>query len=125
MLYSYSERTGRVYLRPEEKDNQYRLVLTKGGNDIFVSKIFIEDNKVYAKDEDKNENVFLMKTSQMLVEVRMPLHFFSIHNYFASFIASNLLLQKTPNEFSKFYYGFSQTPTDDLHKSIPNKQRKS
>ena len=69
---------------------------------------------------------------QTLVEVRMPLRFFSkqnsknykaeinfnTRNSFASFIASNLLLQKTPNEFSKFYYGFPQIPTDDLHTRV-------
>lgn len=71
-------------------------------------------------------------SSQTLVEIRMPLHFFSKENSknykaeinfnprnsFASFIASNLLLQKTPNEFSKFYYGFLQIPTDDLHTRV-------
>lgn len=71
-------------------------------------------------------------SSQTLVEVRMPLHFFSkensknykaeinfnTRNSFASFIASNLLLQKTPNEFSKFYYGYTKTPVDDLHTRV-------
>ncbi|GAB4494064.1 MAG: hypothetical protein OHK0045_24670 [Raineya sp.] len=71
LLYSYSERTGRVYLRPEEKDNQYKLVPIQGGNDIFLRKIFIEDNKVYAKDEDRNENVLLMKTYDK--EAKFPL----------------------------------------------------
>jgi hypothetical protein len=70
------------------------------------------------------------RSSQTVVEVRMPLRFFSKENSkkykaeinfnsinsFATFIASNLLLQKTPNEFYRLYHGYTQAPAmDDLH----------
>jgi predicted amidophosphoribosyltransferase len=70
-LYSYSEEFERTYLRPEEKNNQYRLVPIESGKDIFLSRIFIEDNKVYAKDKDRNEDILLMKIYDK--EAKFPL----------------------------------------------------
>jgi hypothetical protein len=71
-LYSYSEKFGRTYLRPEEKNNQYRLVPIESGKDIFLSRIFIEDNKVYAKDKDRNEDILLMKIYDKEAKFSLP-----------------------------------------------------
>jgi hypothetical protein len=71
------------------------------------------------------------RSSQTVVEVRMPLRFFSKENSkkykaeinfnsvnsLATFAASNLpSWQETPNKFYRLYHGYTQAPAmDDLH----------